>query len=238
MPRSVVAAARESKGSESEVGESKPHCHKDYLNLDAHHVTLYAGLSLVALVGGIAYHERTIDYSIVKAKADAQEQVIDAANKRIAEREADFKAQIASLLAMKSTPATTPAQIVERIPQLFPALQPILQQPVDQKSPPAVVFDAPQAKILNDTLVDCKICKTDLAKASGDLTDTKTTLAAMTKERDEYKIAAKGGSVWKRAKRIIAPAICAGVGAAAGSNSKGSAIGAVTGALGCALLVH
>lgn len=179
------------------------------MTLDGHHLGLYLGILAVASIGAIAYHERTLDYAEVKAKADAQEQIIATANQRMVERDAEYKMQIAQIMAMKSTPATTPQQIVERIPQYFPQLQPALQQPInpqtgqpDTTKPAQLVFDAPQAKLLNDTLVDCRICQTDRTKLTGDLADTKIKLDGMTKEASTYKTAAKGGSIWQRSGRI------------------------------------
>ena len=180
------------------------------MNLDTHHVLLYGAVTIVASVGAYAYHLRAIDVATAKAQVQAQQTVIDAAQKRMDDREKEFKDQITTLLAMKSTPATTPTQIVERIPQLYPQLQPTLQPAVnpqtgqvDTSKPPNLVFDAPQAKALNDQLVECKICQVSLTKAQADLVDTNTKLAGVTKERDDWKIAAKGGSIWKRTGRVL-----------------------------------
>jgi hypothetical protein len=180
------------------------------LTVDRIHVVLYLGIIAVGAGGAYGYHLRAVDVAEAKSKIAAQAQIIDAAEKREAAREAEFKQQVSDLLKLKSTPATTPQQIVERIPQYFPQLQPSLQQPTnpqtgqpDTTKPPAILFDAPQAKILNDTLNDCAVCKITVPKLQADLTDSKTKLAAMTDERDTWKTAAKGGSVWQRTKRAL-----------------------------------
>jgi hypothetical protein len=173
--------------------------------LDRHHLVLYVAVLVVAVGGAYGYHLRALDVTEAKAKIAAQETIIAASEKRIAEREEQFKDQLAQILSMKSTPATTPQQIVERIPQYFPQLQPTLQQPVnpqtgkpDTTKPPELVFDMPQAKVLNDTLVDCKVCSVERDKLKLDLADQKSVTAERTKEVETWKTAAKGGSVWKR----------------------------------------
>jgi hypothetical protein len=178
--------------------------------LDRIHVGLCLGVLAVAAGGAYGYHLRAVDVAEAKAKVEAQAQIIDAAEKREAAREQQFQQQVADLLKLKSTPATTPQQIVERIPQYFPQLQPILQQPTnpqtgqpDTTKPPAILFDAPQAKILNDTLNDCAVCKITVPKLQADLADNQTKLLAMTNERNTWQTAAKGGSVWTRTKRAL-----------------------------------
>jgi hypothetical protein len=177
--------------------------------LDRHHLILYGAGGLLAVIGGVAYHLKSLDVAKAEAKVAAQETVIAASEKRIADREEQFKDQLAQILAMKSTPATTPAQIVERIPQYFPQLQPQLVPQVnpqtgqtDTSKPPLLVFDPPQAKILNDTLVDCKVCSIERDKLKLDLADQKSVTAERTKEVETWKTAAKGGSIWKRAGRV------------------------------------
>src|SRR6267142_1926577 len=117
---------------------------------------------------------------------------------------------IAFFVGMKSSPATTPTQIIERIPQYFPQLQPTLQPQlnpqtgqIDTTKPAQLVFDAPQAKILNDTLVDCKVCQVERDKLKLDLADQKSVTAERTKEVETWKTAAKGGSIWKRSGRVL-----------------------------------
>jgi len=213
--------------------------------LDRHHLILYGAVALVAAVGAIGYHLRSIDVAKAEAKAAAQETVIAAAEKRMGDRDKEVQLQIAQILALKSTPATTPAQIVERIPTYFPGLQPTLQQPIDQKTgkpdtaaAPNVVFDAPQAKILNDTLIDCKVCALDREKMKADLLDYKTNIIpAKDKEIKQWHDAAKGGSIWKRVGKVALVVGCATGGAYAASarGSKAAGIGAGAGAGICSL---
>jgi hypothetical protein len=177
--------------------------------LDRIHIGLVLAALGIGIAGGYGYHLRAMEVAGAKAKVEAQTQIIDAAEKREAVREQQFQQQIADLMKLKSTPATTPQQVVERIPQYFPLLQPTLQQPLlpsgqpDTSKPPNVVFDMPQAKILNDTLNDCAICKLTVPKLQADLADNQTKLAATAKERDEWRTAARGGSVWARTKRAM-----------------------------------
>lgn len=169
--------------------------------LDSHHVKLYAAVMFIAALGAYGYHTKSLDVATAEAKAKAQETVIAAVEKRIADREAEFKDEMVRIMAMKSTPATTPAQIVERIPQYFPDLHPTMQQPADASKPPQIVFDLPQAKLLNDQLAECKLCSIERDKLKQDLADQKGIIADREKEVAEWKMAARGGSIWKRAGR-------------------------------------
>jgi hypothetical protein len=180
------------------------------LVIDYHHLALYGAVVAIAGLGAYGYHVKALDVAEAKAKAAAEEQIIGTIQKRMDDREKEFKDQITTLLAMKSAPATTPAQIVERIPQYFPQLQPTLQQPVnpqtgkpDLAAPAQLVFDAPQAKILNDTLVDCKVCSLERDKLKVDLADQKNITLERTNEVQQWKKAAAGGSIWKRAGRVL-----------------------------------
>jgi hypothetical protein len=191
--------------------------------LDRIHIGLFLTALGVGITGAYGYHLRAVEIAGAKAKVEAQSQIIDAAEKRETLREQQFQQQISDLMKLKSTPATTPQQIVERIPQYFPLLQPTLQQPTlpngqpDTSKPPNVVFDMPQAKILNDTLNDCAVCKIQVPKLQADLTDNQTKLTAMTAERDTWKKAARGGSVWSKVKRVAEVALISGlIGYAAG----------------------
>jgi hypothetical protein len=213
----------------------------------AHLVLGGAGL-VIAAAGAYGYHLRSMDVAKAEAKAAAQETIIAAAEKRMADRDQQVQLQIAQLLAMKSTPATTPAQIVERIPQYFPQLQPTLQPQVnpqtgqiDTTKPAQLVFDAPQAKILNDTLVDCKVCQLDRDKAKADVADLKTNIIpAKDKEIAQWKAAARGGSIWKRVGKVALVAGCAALGAYAAQprGEKAAGIGGAAGALTCSIAVH
>jgi hypothetical protein len=213
--------------------------------LDRHHLILYGAVAIVAIVGAIGYHLRSVDVAKAEAKAAAQETIVAAAEKRMADRDAETKQTIAALLSQKSTPATTPTQIVERIPTYFPQLQPSLQPQVnpqtgqiDTSKPPNLVFDAPQAKLLNDTLVDCKVCQVERDKVKADLADLKTNvIPAKDKEIKNWRDAAKGGSIWKRVGKVALAAGCAAGGGYAASprGSKAAAIGAGAGAVVCSL---
>jgi len=213
--------------------------------LDRHHLILYGSVALVAAVGAVAFHLRSLDLAKVEAKAAAQETVIAASEKRIADRDKEAQLQIAQILAMKSTQSTTPAQIVERIPQYFPQLQPTLQPQVnpqtgqiDASKPAQLVFDAPQAKILNDTLAECKVCQLDRDRMKADLLDLKTVvIPAKEKEIKDWKAAAKGGSIWKRIGKVALVVGCAAGGAYAANprGAQASAIGAGAGAAICSI---
>lgn len=212
--------------------------------IDRHHLVLYAAVLLAGGVGAYGYHVRSVDVAEAKADAKAKQVVIDAAEKRMAERDAEVKQEIAALLAQKSTSATTPTQIVERIPQYFPQLQPVLQQPInpqtgkpDETKQPNLVFDAPQAKALNDTLVECKICQIQREQQKKDLGDKDEIIGQKDKQLKDLTVQLKGGSPWKRFGKAALVIGCAAAGAYAASprGSKAAGIGAGAGAGICTI---
>jgi hypothetical protein len=63
------------------------------------------------------------------------------------------------------------------------------------------IIPAEDLKPHYDFTVDCKVCQARLAAAQNDLTDQKTKIAALTKERGHALQIARGGSVWRRMGR-------------------------------------
>lgn len=173
------------------------------MTLDKHHIALYLIALALLIGGGWILHEWVLDNEIAKIKSQAKDQVIAEAAAREAQREKEFAAQVAEIRALKSTPKTTVEDVSKNIPKLFPELAPTVQQHADTTIPPALVFDAPQAKLLNDRLADCRICDAERAKLKQDLADEQEKLNAMTDERNTWRTAAKGGSLWTRTKRTI-----------------------------------
>lgn len=154
-----------------------------------------------------------------KAAVDAQQQIIAAAEKQTkaiqdAETERD-RATAANVAALTAAAAhqTTPAEIAAWIPKQLATPQPITFTipPATAANPtPAATASIPQADLpaLRDQISECQVCGAKLSTAEEDLSgkDQQLKLAgedlsAMTKERDAWKTAAKGGSFLSRLKR-------------------------------------
>jgi hypothetical protein len=175
-------------------------------------------LAACAVLGGawLGAREEAIR---AKATVDAQNQVIATAEKRdkdlvAAETERD-KATAANVAALQAAAArqTTPAEIAAWLPKQLSTPQPItftIPAPTAAIPVPNAVASIPQADLpaLRDEVSQCQVCGVRLATAQSDLSsrdarlvDAGEKLSAMTKERDTWKDAAKGGGFWSRVKR-------------------------------------
>jgi hypothetical protein len=165
---------------------------------------LYGILAVVSLGALGVLHAWRMDLATAKAKADAQDQIIAAVDKRAADRDKQFEAQISLINSLRVTPKTPPAVIITRLQGLEPSMNVLPDQLVAPK-PDApkenLVLDRAQQVTLVNRLDDCKLCDTERAKLKSDLVDSGDKYKAMTKERDDWKTAAKGGSLWTRFKR-------------------------------------
>lgn len=186
--------------------------------LDAHHVVLYILLLIVGVLGLGVVHQWEMDLQKAKITQAAQQEVISTAEKRMAEREKEFSATVQQLAALKSTPQTTTKEIVERLPQLITLPERVTVEPshstVTGELIPGkqdVVLSPANQLVLNDKLVECKVCEVEREKLRSDLLDQKTKTTATEKERDDWKTAAKGGSLgrrlWNRSKAFLEDAI-------------------------------
>jgi len=185
------------------------------VTLDRKHLALFAVIVLIAFILAGVFHEWRLDLAKAEADKKAQDQVIDAADKREADRKKAFEAELAELGKLRATSQTSPQTIIERVPQLinFPTPAKLEAAPSEvngQLIPPKP--DAPKVnlilppedqRVLVNTLVECKSCQLERDKLKADAIDTDTKYKAMTKERDDWKTAAKGGSFWTRTKRAL-----------------------------------
>ena len=191
---------------------------KKVFQLDAHHIVLYGVLGLVSLGGLSVIHQWRMDLERAKITQAAQQEVIAAADKRMADREKEFNDAVKEINTLKSTPQTTTKEIVEHLPQLIalpekvnvePAHSPVTGELVPGKQD--LVLTPANQNALNDKLVECKVCENEREKLRNDLVDQKTKTAAMTKERDDWRNTAKGGSlgrrIWNRTKAFMEDAI-------------------------------
>lgn len=180
--------------------------------LDRHHILLYGLLLVIGLAGLGVVHEWQMDLQRAKITQAAQQQIIATADKRMADREKEFNDTVKQVEVLKSTPKTTTKEIVEHLPQLinFPekvTVEPSHYSPGQQD----LILTPPNQLALNDKLVECRVCEMEREKLRSDLLDQKTKTTATEKERDDWRDAAKGGSLrrrlWNRAKVFLEDAI-------------------------------
>ena len=178
-------------------------------NMDARHW----GLTIVAVVlmgatillGSVLQgaHE---DQARLAATLDAQKSVIAAAERREQDRTEQLRDTLQQIESLKQA-VQTPQQVIREIPQFLPQLPvPIhVEQPPAEPgkpAPPPVVTIPPQdLKTLYDFSADCAACKAERAALKGNLADEKARAESLEKERDAAVKAAKGGGLWRRARR-------------------------------------
>lgn len=171
---------------------------------DLHHLVLY-GLLVVVSLGGIeVFHSWQIDVVKARAKTDADQEVIQSAERSQAERAKQFESQVALIRSLRVTPKTPPAVIVTRLQGLEPEMRILPDQLVAPKpDAPKVnlLLEPAQQVTLVNRLVECKECDEERAKLRLDIGDEKTKRAAAEDQAKQWKDAAKGGSLWTRVKR-------------------------------------
>jgi hypothetical protein len=172
--------------------------------LDKHHLILYiiAFLILCALAG--VYHQWRLDVETAKIKTAAQEQIIKAAEQNAADRQKIFEATVKQINTQRVTAATPPAVMMTRLQGLEPEMNVLPSQLVAPK-PDApkenLVLEPAQQVTLINRLADCKTCDVERDKLKLDILGEVQKRQATEKERDSWKDAAKGGSLWTRIKR-------------------------------------
>lgn len=180
-------------------------------------------LLVVGVVGGSWLGAREEGIRL-KATLDAQNFIIADAGKREDAREEALKGSLAQLEEAKKR-TQTPTQVVQALPGVLPLPQPITfniptnapQDPGNKgalPTAPSAQIPAADLKPLYDFAVTCKECQAKLQSAQADKADDVIKIGALTKQRDEAVIAAKGGSKWSRIKRA---AKWFAIGAAAGA---------------------
>jgi len=195
----------------------------------------------------------------LKAEATqaAQQQVIDASQKIIdkakadqAQTASDLKAQLAAI-ANQRTVIVTPQQAAAAIPSFVPNLpQPVQVQtvPATATSPATEALIIPQADIpaFQKYKLDCDessarllACNKDAVNFQAELSAGQDQFKAMTKERDQWRTAAKGGSLLHRLGRKAKCLAISGGASALGAwadkqqPARGAMIGATAGGVGC-----
>lgn len=174
------------------------------MKLDFHHLVLYWLLFLVSLGAFGIFHEWRMDIAAAKAKAGEQDRAIADLQNAAAAREKAYQDQIRSLEGLRVTKNTPAPLIITRLANLEPSLAVTPDQLVAPKpdAPKAnLVLEPAQQIDLVNRLVDCKECEAERDKLKLDLLGSIAKTNAMTKERDDWKTAVKGGSLKQRIKR-------------------------------------
>lgn len=174
------------------------------MTIDRHHAVLYGAAFVIFLALAGVYHQWRLDLATAQIKAAAQDQVIAAADKRDADRQKAFDAQLAQLQGLRVTGKTPAPIIVTRLAQLEPSMNVLPDQLVAPKpDAPKVnlVLDPAQQVTLVNRLIDCRECEAERLKLRGETAEWSNKFDAMTRERDTFKTAAKGGSLMQRVKR-------------------------------------
>lgn len=180
------------------------------------------GAGVLVLLGGIAgyVHERelriraeVVQQTQQQVAGDAQKQ-IDVAKQAQKQTDSDLKQQLAIIAAQRQT-VPTPQQVVVDVSKLIPTLPTPLQVqsvPATATTPATeqVVIPKEDIPALHNYKLNCdqgaaelNACKLTTANLEMQLDATKVELQATTKERDTWKVAAKGGTKWTRTKTAL-----------------------------------
>lgn len=172
--------------------------------LDRHHLILYgAAFVILCALAGVA-HSWRMDVAAAKIKSDAREEVFKAAAEREADRQKQFDAAVKQINRQRVTIKTPPAELLKRLQGLEPSMSVLPDQLVAPKPDAPKVnlsLDPAQQVTLVNRLADCKVCDAERIKLSGDLGEERGKRLAVEEERDAFRNAAKGGSLWNRIKR-------------------------------------
>ncbi len=215
---------------------------------------LLAGISSALLITGVVtavlYVQQVKATAGAEAYSAAKQEVIHAAEKRIEQREREWREREAGWEREKRD-IKSAAQAVRVIEKYIPhaqgevvQVQPEqLPQPIREKLPdsPGYTVMTEQASVqLGQDLVECQKNKEALQVCGKDKEDLRAQIEAAQQQRDEWRKVALGGSKAKRVVKAGVLGLCSAGGAAvgAGHGSKGAAIGALVGAVGCALLTR
>lgn len=185
----------------------------------------------------------------VQAVSLQQQKLVDEAQTRITQREAAWQVERAAWAKERAAIRTAPqaVRIIEKyIPQLVG--QTVTEVPPAQIAPevaaalpptPTYVVTTPEAQVETARAVQQgQECAAHVLKLETDGVDLRGQVQAVTKDRDTWRQAARGGSWAKRLFRGSVIGLCGAGGAAvgAGRGSKGAAIGSLVGAVACTIV--
>jgi hypothetical protein len=174
----------------------------------AHKITLVLALALLVLLGFAVYgwfseHDARLRAELTSARAQKD---IDSLKAQQQQNGETLRQQLAVLELEKTKPAT-PQQIVLDASHLIPALPAPLEvqtKPVNEALPDGpkvqqVVIPTADLSAVRDYGIACEETADKLAACTADDADLKKELALTGQQRDAWKKAASGGSIWHRA---------------------------------------
>jgi hypothetical protein len=224
---------------------------------------IVGGIVFVVIVVGTVF---AVEAHVARVKAEA---IADAQQQIIKKSEDSIKLRDRQLQAMQDS-LNQQIEQLKTVAQARTALQPIIIQSGTPSAPAAPIAsqqvtkaelpanvqkslpDAPGStkySLLTDQqMIDLGKFKLSCDETSGNLlackadeVDTKSELAAMTKERDTFKAASKGGTWIHRTLKALEVIGCSGAGAYLGGRSKhsnGPVVGAVAGSAACQIFLR
>jgi hypothetical protein len=169
-------------------------------------ILLVAALAVALLAD--AWHSARRDSQKLAATLAAQNQVIQQAADQEKQRDTQLASALAAIQSQKQT-IKTPQQAAA-IPSVLPPLPlpvsitvPNLSAPSPSGEPPPANISIPQPDLLPlyDNLQDCRATALQNGALQKDLSDEKTRSAALERERDAAKVAARGGPILQRVRR-------------------------------------
>jgi hypothetical protein len=167
------------------------------------------GVLAAALTAGtIGYQWLQEHDALTKAQAvsAAQQTVVAKAQTDAQVTAQQLDARLKVLETEKQQPATAPQIVIDaqKLPQQLQVVQPPpVEKQVDGKTveiPSAPVVQIPQVdfQALQNGVITCQENDAKLTACNLTAADTQTELKAVTAERDQWKTAAKGGTLWRR----------------------------------------
>lgn len=171
--------------------------------------------ALLCLVGYEQYR-KAIEVAKAEARAEMDKQQDAKLDASLKARDADYQRQLKAIEDKYAVLGRmTPSEVVKQVPIYIP-----------QASAPVTIADANTKPNIGDAIVpqqdikpiatailDGEKCKLDLVKCSADLGDWQQKYKIQSDETAQWKRAAKGGSIWKRAGKAV---LVFGIGAAIG----------------------
>lgn len=161
------------------------------------HLACYASLLLVVGILVKSWSDERVGRAVAESSSQTEKIVRAQAKTELDKQVADLKAEIAQV---KTTPQAV--KVIERyVPQAAPVVVQKAELPasVTEKlpdSPDFTIRSQPQEIALAQTVTAFEVCKATLQTCQN-------ATASLTRERDQWKIAAKGGTKWQRFKSAM-----------------------------------
>jgi hypothetical protein len=183
-------------------------------------VVLLGGVLVFAAYGWLQEHDARVN---AQTQTGQQQKQIDLLQRRQVETQQALDNKLTAIEQQRKQPATAP-ELVSDTASLLPSLPEALQVRTVPENPglpdaPAtqeVVVPAADFKTIRDAQLTCEEDSAKLAACQNDRQETDQELKLAESQRDEWKTAAKGGSLWHRALGAAKWfAVGAGTGAAA-----------------------